>query len=184
MILDIKPFEEKMKKAIASFENELGTIRAGKASASVLDRVNVDYYGAATPINQVATVKAADAHTLEIAPWDPTLLKAIEKSILASDIGITPANDGKVIRLIFPALTEDRRKALTKDVLKLAEDAKVAIRNIRRDANDKAKDQKKNNEMTEDEQKSSEKTVQDLTDKFIKDIDSIAANKNKEILSI
>ena len=184
MKLDVKPFEEKMKKSIESYKLELDTVRAGRANAKILDRITVDYYGTPTPINQLGTISVPDARTLVIQPWDSTILKEIEKSILASDIGITPANDGKIIRLVFPQLTEERRKELKKQVSKLGEDAKVAIRNIRRDAMDKAKDMKKNSEMTEDEQKASEKTVQDLTDKYIKEIDVITASKEKEIMEI
>lgn len=184
MKLDVKPFEEKMKKSIESYKLELDTVRAGRANAKILDRITVDYYGTPTPINQLGTISVPDARTLVIQPWDSTILKEIEKSILASDIGITPANDGKIIRLVFPQLTEERRKELKKQVSKLGEDAKVAIRNIRRDAMDKAKDMKKNGEMTEDEQKASEKTVQDLTDKYIKEIDVITASKEKEIMEI
>ncbi len=184
MKLDTKEFETKMKKSIDSYKNELGSIRAGRANATVLDRINVDYYGMATPITQIGTVSVPDARTIVIQPWDATTLKGIEKALLASDLGITPANDGKVIRLVFPQLTEDRRKELKKQVSKMGEDAKVAIRNIRRDAMDKAKDMKKNGEMTEDEQKSSEKSIQDLTDKYIKEIDVITAGKEKEIMEI
>ena len=184
MKLDINEFEEKMKKSINSYEYELDSVRAGRANANILSKVNVDYYGSATPVNQIGTVSVPDARTIVIQPWDSSTLKSIEKAILASDIGITPANDGKVIRLVFPQLTEDRRKELTKQVSKLGEDAKIAIRNIRRDAMDKAKDMKKNNEITEDEQKSSEKSIQDLTDKYIKVIDTITANKQKEIMEI
>ena len=184
MKLDVKPFEEKMKKSIESYKIELDTVRAGRANAKILDRITVDYYGTPTPINQLGTISVPDARTLVIQPWDSSILKEIEKSILASDIGITPANDGKLIRLVFPQLTEERRKELKKQVSKLGEDAKVAIRNIRRDAMDKSKDMKKNSEMTEDEQKASEKTVQDLTDKYIKEIDVITASKEKEIMEI
>ena len=184
MKLDVKPFEEKMKKSIESYKMELDTVRAGRANAKILDRITVDYYGTPTPINQLGTISVPDARTLVIQPWDSSILKEIEKSILASDIGITPANDGKLIRLVFPQLTEERRKELKKQVSKLGEDAKVAIRNIRRDAMDKSKDMKKNSEMTEDEQKASEKTVQDLTDKYIKEIDVITASKEKEIMEI
>lgn len=184
MKLDTKEFETKMNKSIEAYKNELDTVRAGRANPNVLSRINVDYYGSPTPINQIGTVSVPDARTIVIQPWDLTTLKGIEKAILASDIGITPANDGKVIRLVFPQLTEDRRKELKKQVSKMGEDAKVAIRNIRRDAMDKAKDMKKNSEMTEDEQKASEKSIQDLTDKFIKEIDSITANKEKEIMEI
>lgn len=184
MKLDTRDFETKMKKTIESYKNELDTVRAGRANARILDRVSVDYYGTPTPINQLGTISVPDARTLVIQPWDTTILKDIEKAILASDIGITPANDGKLIRLVFPQLTEDRRKELKKQVSKLGEDAKVAIRNIRRDAMDKAKDMKKNGEMTEDEQKASEKSIQDLTDKYIKEIDVITAGKEKEIMEI
>lgn len=184
MKLDTRDFETKMKKTIESYKNELDTVRAGRANARVLDRISVDYYGTPTPINQLGTISVPDARTLVIQPWDTTILKDIEKAILASDIGITPANDGKLIRLVFPQLTEDRRKELKKQVSKLGEDAKVAIRNIRRDAMDKAKDMKKNGEMTEDEQKASEKSIQDLTDKYIKEIDVITAGKEKEIMEI
>lgn len=184
MKLDIKIYEEKMKKSISSYQHELETIRAGRANASVLDKIQVDYYGAPTQINAIAEVKIADARTLVISPWDPSTLKGIERAILASDLGITPANDGKLIRLVFPTLTEERRKELTKEITKMGEDAKVAIRNIRRDANDKCKTMKKAGEMTEDEQKASEKQVQDLTDKLIKEVDSVTTNKNKEIMSL
>lgn len=184
MKLDTKEFENKMKKSIESYKYELGSIRAGRANASVLDRISVDYYGVATPITQIGTVSSPDARTIVIQPWDSSTLKGIEKALLASDLGITPANDGKVIRLVFPQLTEDRRKELKKQVSKMGEDAKVAIRNIRRDAMDKAKDMKKNGEMTEDEQKSSEKSVQELTDKYIKEVDVVTAGKEKEIMEI
>ena len=184
MKLVLTEYEDKMKKSINSFEMDLDGIRAGKANPAVLNKVNVEYYGTPTPISQVADVKASDARTLVITPWDMTIIKAIEKAILVSDIGITPANDGKVIRLAFPQLTEERRRELTKQVAKLSEDAKVALRNIRRDANDKIKAMKKNSEMTEDEAKDSEKGVQDLTDKYVKVVDDITAKKNNELLSI
>ncbi len=184
MKLVLTEYEDKMKKSINSFEMDLDSIRAGKANPAVLNKVNVEYYGTPTPISQVADVKATDARTLVITPWDMTIIKAIEKAILVSDIGITPANDGKVIRLAFPQLTEERRRELTKQVSRLSEDAKVALRNIRRDANDKIKAMKKNSEMTEDEAKDSEKGVQDLTDKYVKVVDDITAKKNNELLSI
>lgn len=184
MKFDTKSTEERMQKSIASYAETLSTIRAGKANASVLSKINVDYYGAPTPINQMAEIKATDARTLTISPWDASTLKTIEKAILASDVGITPANDGKIIRLAFPQLTEERRKELTKQIAKYGEEAKVALRNIRRDAIDKCKDMKKNSEMTEDEQKSSEKSIQDLTDKYIKEVDKVTEAKNKEIMSI
>ena len=184
MKLDTKEFEIKMQKSIESYKYEIDSVRAGRANPNILSRINVDYYGTPTPVNQIGSVSSPDARTIVIQPWDTSTLKGIEKAILASDIGITPANDGKVIRLVFPQLTEDRRKELKKQVSKLGEDAKVAIRNIRRDAIDKAKDMKKNSEMTEDEQKASEKSVQDLTDKYIKEIDAITAAKEKEIMAI
>ncbi len=184
MKLDVKEFEAKMKRTTEVYASELASIRAGKASAAVLDKVTVDYYGAPSAINQIAEVKTADARTLVIQPWDASMLKSIEKAIIVSDIGIQPANDGKVLRLVFPQLTEERRKELTKQTAKMGEEAKVAVRNIRRDANEKCKLMKKNGEMTEDEQKASEKSVQDLTDKYIKEVDAITAAKDKEIMSI
>ena len=184
MKIDTKVYESKMKKSIEVYADELGAIRAGKANASVLSRVSVDYYGMATPINQMAEIKNADARTIVITPWDMSTLKSIEKAILASDVGITPTNDGKSIRLVFPQLTEERRKELKKQTAKMGEEAKVSIRNIRRDANDKCKDMKKNGEMTEDEAKQSEKMIQELTDKYIKEIDAITAKKDKEIMEI
>ncbi len=184
MKLNTTEFEAKMKKSIEAYKNELDSVRAGRANPNVLSRIMVDYYGTPTPVNQIGSVSTPDARTIVIQPWDSSTLKNIEKAILASDIGITPANDGKVIRLVFPQPTEERRKELKKQVSKLGEDAKVAIRNIRRDAMDKAKDMKKNGEMTEDEQKASEKLVQDVTDKFIKEIDSITSAKEKEIMEI
>ena len=184
MKLDNKEFEVKMQKSIDAYRNELDTVSAGRANPNILSRVDVDYYGSPTPVNQIGTISTPDARTIVIQPWDSTTLKSIEKAILASDIGIMPANDGKVIRLVFPQLTEDRRKELKKQVSKLGEDAKVAIRNIRREAMDKAKDMKKNGNMTEDEQKASEKSVQDITDKYIKNIDEITAAKEKEIMEI
>ncbi len=184
MKLETKPYEEKMGKTLSQLQYELSTIRAGRANPAVLDKITVDYYGAPTKISQLATVTVADARTIVIAPWDASMLKKVEKAIQTSDIGINPANDGKVMRLIFPQVTEERRKQLTKQVLKMAEEAKVAIRNIRRDANDKSKAMKKNSEMTEDEQKQSDKAMQDLTDKFIKDIDATASKRNAEIMEV
>lgn len=184
MKIDVKPYEEKMKKAVSYFEEELGTVRVGKASATVLDKVRVDYYGMPTPIRDIAQIKATDARTLTIQPWDKSTLKPIEKAILASDVGITPQNDGSVIRLSFPQLTEERRKELSKQVLKMGEDAKVAVRNIRRDAMDVCKAMKKKSEMTEDEEKQSGTLIQDLTDKFIKQIDGIVEKKKAEIMAI
>lgn len=184
MKLKVEEFEEKMKKSISSYENELSTIRVGRASAAVLQKVTVEYYGAPTAINSVAEVKVTDARTIVIQPWDPKMLKEIDHAIQASDIGIQPANDGKVLRLSFPPLTEERRKELIKQTEKMGEAAKVAIRNIRRDANDKCKALKKSGDMTEDEQKQSEKSVQDITDKYIKEVDKVTEAKKKDIMSI
>lgn len=184
MKLDTKEFETKMKKSLEVYADDLAGIRAGKANASILSRVSVDYYGVPTPVNQMAEVKNTDARTIVISPWDASTLKSIEKAILASDIGITPTNDGKSIRLVFPQLTEERRKELKKQTAKMGEEAKVSIRNIRRDANDKCKALKKSGDMTEDEAKQSEKTIQDLTDKYIKEIDAVTAKKDKEIMEI
>ena len=184
MKFDLKPLEEKMKKSIAVYEEELASIRVGRANAKVLDKVEALYDGTPTPINQMAEIKVPDPRTLVITPWDASSLKAIEKAIQASEIGITPANDGKCIRLVFPPLTEERRKELTKNTSKMGEAAKVALRNLRRDANDKCKEMKKASEMTEDEQKASEKEIQDLTDKYIKLVDDVTARKQKEIMEI
>ena len=184
MKIDTKPYEEKMKKSIASFEEELATINAGRASVAMLNHIQVEYFGSNMPINQIAEIKIPDPRTLVIAPWDASSLKSIEKAILASDLGINPQNDGKIIRLAFPQPTEERRKELSKKVEKMAEECKVAVRNIRRDANDKAKDMKKNGEMTEDELKASEKLIQDLTDKYVKNADTVAETKKKEIMTV
>ena len=184
MKLDTKAFEDKMKKTIAVLEEEFACIRIGRASARVLDKITVPYYGTPTAVDGVATVKAVDARTLAITPWETNMLKELEKAIQASDIGITPQNDGKCLRLLFPALTEERRKELTKQTAKMGEEAKVAVRNIRREANDKAKEMKKNSEMTEDEQKASEKIVQDLADRYVKEVDAAVEKKNKEIMEL
>jgi len=184
MKLDTKDFETRMKKSIAAYQEALSVIRAGRANAGVLAHVTVDYYGSPTAITQMAEVKVADPKTLVIQPWDVSTVKNIEKAIQASDVGITPQSDGKVIRLVFPQLTEERRKEIKKGLVKQSEEAKVAVRNIRRDANDKSKAMKKNGEMTEDELKASDKAIQDLTDKFIKEIDAITADKEKEIMAI
>ena len=184
MKIDCKPFEEKMKKSISVYQDQLDTIRAGRANPAVLNGVMVEYYGTPTAINQMAEVKVADARTVTITPWDMTTVKAIEKEILASDIGITPMSDGKVIRLTFPQPTEERRRELTKQTAKMGEDTKVHVRNVRRDAVDAAKAMKKNGEMTEDELKASEKLIQDLTDKYIKEIDAVTAKKNAEIMEV
>ncbi len=184
MLLNTKDYEEKMKKSISAYESELATISAGRANPQILDKITVECYGMETPVNQVATVKLPDARTIVIQPYDASMLKAIEKAIQVADLGLVPQNDGKVIRLSFPQPTEERRRELTKQVAKLAENAKVALRNIHRDANDKAKDMAKKKEMTEDEQKISEKNVQDLTEKFTKEVDVITDKKNKEIMAI
>lgn len=184
MKLNTKDYEERMKKSLASLEDTLTSVRAGRANAGVLSRVTFDYWGSPTPITTMADVRVTDAKTLTISPFDAKSLKDMEKAILASDIGITPQNDGKVLRLVFPQPTEERRRELKKQVQKYGEDAKVAIRNIRRDANDTCKTQKKDGTMTEDEQKASEKAIQDLTDKYIKQVDAITAAKDKEIMEI
>ncbi len=184
MKLDTKEFEKKMQKSIEVYQDNLSAIRAGRANAGVLHGIEVDYYGSPTAITAMAEVKVADAKTLVITPWDKTTLKSIEKAIQTSDIGINPQNDGTVIRLVFPQLTEERRKEIKKSLQKMGEEAKVAIRNVRRDANDKSKAMKKNSEMTEDELKQSDKAMQDMTDKYIKEIDAITTDKEKEIMAI
>ena len=176
--------KEKMNKSLNNLINEFASIRAGRANPAVLDKVMVDYYGAQTPVNQMAAVSVAEARILVITPWDASCLKSIEKAILASDIGITPTNDGKALRLAFPQLTEERRKELCKSIKKYGEDCKVAIRSIRRDSIEKFKTMKKNNEITEDDVKDCEKKVQDLTDKFCADVDKEVAAKEKEVMSI
>ena len=184
MKFDTRDYETRMKKSVAAYGENLSTIRAGRANPDVLKRINVDYYGSPTPITSIAEVKVADARTIVITAWDKTAMKGIEKAILTSDLGINPQNDGSCIRLSFPPTTEERRRELSKQIAKLGEDAKVAIRNIRRDANDAIKAQKKNSELTEDEAKAGDKSVQDLTDKYIKEIDSVTAAKTKEIMEI
>ena len=174
----------KMDKAIAYYQDDLNTIRVGRANAAVLDKVYVDYYGQMTPIGQVGTISTPDPKTLLIQPWDSSLLKPIEKAILASDVGINPSNDGRSIRLVFPQLTEERRKELTKTVAKKGEEAKVSVRNIRRDAMDSLKAQKKKSEITEDDFKNAEKEIQDLTDMKIAEVDKVTEKKQKEIMSI
>ena len=184
MRFETKDYEAKMKKTIAAYTDNLSTIRAGRANPTVLDRIFVDYYGAMTPINQMATISVAEARILVVQPWDKTALKSIEKAIQASELGINPQNDGTALRLVFPQLTEERRKELVKDVKKIGENTKVAIRSIRRDFIDKFKAMEKNNEITEDDLKNCEKDVQNTTDKFVKNIDDEVAAKEKEILSI
>ena len=176
--------KEKMNKSLNALGNEFASIRAGRANPAVLDKVMVDYYGAATPVNQMAAVSVSEARILVIQPWDKSSLKAIEKAIQNSDIGINPTNDGNVLRLTFPQLTEERRKELVKQVKKISEEAKVTVRNIRRDAMDKVKTMKKNSEITEDDVKDLEKDIQKLTDKFVDKTDVLAADKEKEIMSI
>lgn len=176
--------EEKMGKTISSLERDYKAVRAGRANVSILDRVTVDYYGVPTPVQQMAAVSVPEARMLVIQPWDASTLKEIEKAILTSDIGINPQNDGKVIRLNFPPLTEERRREIVKEVKKTAEDSKVAVRNIRRDALDKLKALKKNNEITEDDEKDGEKKIQNLTDKFCKEADDLQSIKEKEIMEI
>lgn len=175
---------EKMNKSIDSLKFEYNSIRAGRANAAVLDKISVDYFGVPTPINQMAAISVPEARILAIQPWDASQVGAIEKAIYASDIGITPSNDGRVIRLVFPQLTEERRKQLSKDVAKFGEDAKVAVRNIRRDSIDKIKAMKKNSEITEDDQKYAEEELQKITDEFIKKVEEVAAAKTKEIMEI
>lgn len=180
----ISKCESKMNKSIDALANEFASIRAGRANPAILDRVLVDYYGAPTPINQMAAVSVSEARVLVIQPWDKSTLKTIEKAIQASDIGINPTNDGNVLRLTFPQLTEERRKELVKDIKKMGEESKVGIRNIRRDAMEKLKALKKDSSITEDDQKDGEKKIQDITDKFVKKVDSLVAEKEKEVLSI
>ena len=176
--------KDKMEKTLKVLSSDFAAIRAGRANPAVLDRITVDYYGTPTPINQMAAVSVSDARVLVIQPWDKSSLKAIEKAIQASDLGINPTNDGSVIRLTFPQLTEERRKDLCKDIKKLGEDAKVAVRSIRRDANDKIKNMKKEGELTEDDVKIFDKDIQKLTDKYTDLIDNEVSAKDKEILSI
>ena len=184
MNFNTKPFEEKMAKTIESYEQNLAVIRAGQANTAVLSKVTFEYWGAPTLISTMADIRVADSKTVTIAPYDATTLKEMEKAILASDLGITPTNDGKIIRLVFPQPTEERRKDLAKQVQKMGEEAKVAIRNIRRDANDLAKKMKKDGELTEDDVKNAEKSIQDLTDKYVKNVDVVSAKKEKEIMQI
>jgi len=174
----------KMDKAIAAMENDFAAIRAGRANPAILDRITVDYYGTATPLAQVGTISVPDPRQLLIQPWDASILHDIEKAILASDLGLTPNNDGRGIRLNFPAPTEERRKELAKSVSKRAEEAKVVVRNARRDAIDAYKAQKKNGEITEDDLKSAETDIQKITDQYIKDIDALADKKTAEIMEI
>ena len=184
MSSNTKVFEDKMKNSVEHLERELAAVRAGRANPAVLDKVTVDYYGAPTPIQQVASVAVSEARTLTITPWDRSLLRPISKAIQASDVGINPIDDGQTIRLNFPAPNEERRRQLAKEVAKMGEDAKVAIRNVRREAMDKAKAMKKAGELTEDSQKTMEEDVQKVTDKFIKLVDKAVEEKQKEIMSV
>ena len=184
MAVDFKDYARRMDKALEHLQEEFGAVRAGRANPKVLDRITVEYYGSETPLNGVATISSPDARTLVISPWDTKLLKDIQKAIQTSDLGINPQNDGRVIRLVFPQLTEDRRKELVKQIKKYAEDAKVAMRNIRRDGMDYVKKLKKNSEITEDDQKKAEKDLQDLLDKMIKKVDDATALKEKELMAI
>ena len=180
----IQVYETKMGKTLNALESELTTIRAGRANPHILDKLTVDYYGAPTPIQQVANISVPEARMIQIQPWESSLIKGIEKAILTSDLGLNPNNDGKVIRLVFPELTEERRKDLVKDVKKKGEAAKVAVRNIRRDANDAYKKLKKEEDVSEDEIKELEDKVQRLTDKYIKDVDAAVEAKGKEIMTV
>jgi len=182
--MDFKEYTRKMEKTMEVLGSEFGSVRAGRANAQVLDRISVSYYGADTPIGQVASISSPDARTLVIQPWDGSLLKPIEKAIQLSDLGINPQNDGRIIRLVFPQLTEERRRDLTKQVKKYAEEAKVAVRNIRRDGMDAIKKAVKKSEITEDDQKKAEKDLQELTDKYIKKVDELCAKKEKELMEI
>lgn len=183
-IMDYTNLKERMEKSIGAYNEKLSEIRAGRANPAILNKVRIDYYGTPTPINQVAGISVPEARLIVIQPWDVSILKDIEKAILASDIGINPNNDGKVIRLAFPELNEERRKELVKEIKKIAEEAKVAIRSIRRDGLDEAKAKQKNSEITEDELKSAETEIQKITDKYVDEIDKILANKETEIMSV
>ena len=184
MSFDIASYEEKMKKSIANMRDEYVTIRAGRANPHVLDKIEVDYYGTPTPIQGVANVSVPEARMLVIAPWEAKMITPIEKAIQTSDLGLNPSNDGKVIRLVFPELNEERRKDLTKQASRAAEEAKVAVRSIRRDAMEQIKKMKKNSEITEDDQRDAEEDLQKITDKAIKDVDGIYAAKEKEIMEV
>lgn len=180
----LKLCEEKMSKSVDALKRDFDTVRAGRANPAVLDRLYIDYFGAQTPINQIGAISVPDPRTLMISPWDASALTLIEKAISVSDLGINPQNDGKVIRLAFPQPTEERRRELAKQVSKLSEEGKVSVRNVRRDILDKFKDMKKASEITEDDLKSVEKDVQNITDKFVKEIDKLCAEKEKELLEV
>lgn len=181
---DIAIYEEKMKKSVEALLEDYKTIRAGRANPHILDKIRVDYYNTPTPLQQVANISVPEARIIQIQPWDASLIKEIEKAIIVSDLGLTPNNDGKVIRLVFPELTEDRRKELSKDVKKKGENAKVAIRNVRRDANDVFKKQNKANEISEDELKDTEDSIQKITDKYITEVDKCVDDKIKEVMTV
>lgn len=184
MSAELEQFKEKMTKSVESLANEYTTIRAGRANPHILDKISIDYYGQPTNLQSVANISVSEARTLVIQPWEASLIKDIEKAIMVADLGLTPNNDGKVIRLTFPELTEERRKELVKDVKKKGENAKVAIRNIRRDANDMIKKQQKANEISEDEQKDAENEIQKLTDQFVAQVDQMMEEKSKEIMTV
>ena len=182
--MDIKVYEDKMEKTLSNLQEEYVSIRAGRANPHILDKIQVDYYGTPSSLQSVANISVPEARMIQIQPWEASLIKDIEKAMLASDIGLTPANDGKVIRLVFPELTEDRRKELVKDVKKKGENAKVAVRNVRRDANDTIKKENKANEISEDEQKQLEDKIQKLTDKFVAKIDDAVEAKSAEVMTV
>ncbi|HBZ63061.1 MAG TPA: ribosome recycling factor [Lachnospiraceae bacterium] len=182
--MDIKVYEDKMEKTLSNLQEEYVSIRAGRANPHILDKIQVDYYGTPSSLQSVANISVPEARMIQIQPWETSLIKDIEKAILASDIGLTPANDGKVIRLVFPELTEERRKELVKDVKKKGENAKVAVRNVRRDANDTIKKENKANEISEDEQKQLEDKIQKLTDKFVAKIDDAIEAKSTEVMTV
>ena len=182
--MDYTSLKEKMEKSISVYSEKLSEVRAGRANPAILNKVKIDYYGTPTPINQVAGISVPEARLIVIQPWDTSILKEIEKEILKSEIGINPNNDGKVIRLAFPELTEERRKDLVKDIKKMAEEAKIVIRTIRRDGIEEAKQEQKNGDMTEDELKQAENEIQKLTDKYVEEIDKIAETKEKEVMSV
>ncbi len=182
--MDYTSLEEKMEKTIEVFSQKLSEVRAGRANPAILNKVKIDYYGTQTPINQVAAISVPEARLIVIQPWDASVLKEIEKAILASDIGINPNNDGKVIRLAFPELNEERRKELVKDIKKMGEETKVAVRNVRREGIDTAKSMQKNGEMTEDELKHAENEIQKMTDKYIDEVDAVLEKKEKEVMSV
>lgn len=183
-MIDVKTFDEKMSKTIKNYEKDLETIRAGRANPNVLNKITVENYGSTMPINQVANITVPEARLLQISPWDSSMIKVIEKAILASDLGINPSSDGKVVRLLFPELTEDRRKELSKEVKKKGEDAKVAVRNIRREAIDALEKAEKKSEITEDDLKADKDAIQKITDKRIAEIEKVVETKSKEIMSL